>query len=82
MVTDNFMCVKDNVNSKRISESVIDLFIVRPHLKRNVSCCVMLTHESVRSDHTGILMEIADVETEVSETVEKQRSQDGLGKMR
>ena len=73
MVTDNFVCVNDtvNVNTRRNSESVINLFIVKPHLNSNVSRCVTLTHESVRSDHIGILMEIADGESEVSETVEK-----------
>ena len=65
------MCVNDGFQTRRNSESVIYLFTVKPHLNRNISRCITLTHESVCSDHIGILMEIVDAEGEDFNTTER-----------
>ena len=70
IVSENFVCVNDGFQTRRNSESVIDLFIVKPHLNRSISRCIILTHESVTSDHIGILMEIVDTDSEDFDTTE------------
>ena len=37
IVSENFVCVNDGFQTRRNSESVIDLFIVKPHLNRSIS---------------------------------------------
>ena len=71
LLEDNFICVNDCVNTRRNSESVIDLFIIKPHLNRNIMKCATLTHETVRSDHIAVLMDMADGTSDYSEAVER-----------
>lgn len=71
LLEDNFICVNECVNTRSNSESVIDLFIIKPHLNRNILKCVTLTHETVRSDHIAVLMDMADGTSENSEAVER-----------
>ena len=61
----------DCVNTRRNSERVIDLFIIKPHLNRNIVKCATLTHETVRSNHIAVLMDMIDVTSDYSEVVER-----------
>ena len=71
LVEDNFNCVNDCVNTRRNSESVIDLFIIKPHLYRNIVKCATLTLETVRSDHIAVLIDMPDETSDYSEFVER-----------
>lgn len=73
MCMENFICINDGVQTRRNSDCVIDLFIIKPHLNRKIKQCLTLTHETVRSDHIAVLMEIEGGESEDFEEVEKYR---------
>ena len=60
MLNSDFICVNDGAPTRRNVTSVIDLFLIKSQFHRNVSCCVTLTHECVRSDHIPILLELDD----------------------
>ena len=52
------LCINDGQPTRRLSDSVIDLFIVSPRVVPEVAVCETMTHESVRSDHIGVLLEV------------------------
>lgn len=54
----NLVCVNDNQPTRRLSDSIIDLFIVSPPVLRKTVQCQTLTHEHVRSDHISVLLEL------------------------
>ena len=62
IVSENLVSANDGFQTRRNSESVIDLFIVKPHLNRSISRCITQTHELVRSGHIGSLMDIVGSE--------------------
>ena len=64
-------CFSISFQTRRNSESVIYLFIVKPHLNRSISRCITLTHKSVCLYHIGILMEIVDAESDDFDTTDR-----------
>lgn len=52
------ICMNDGQATRRASDSVIDLFLISPKLSQEVEFCQTLTHENVRSDHIGVLLEL------------------------
>ena len=57
MVTEKFICLSDGMKTRRNSDSVTDLFVVKSHLNRIVRQCPTMIHEVVRLDHMAVLME-------------------------
>ncbi|XP_053372804.1 uncharacterized protein LOC128546371 [Mercenaria mercenaria] len=56
----SFMCINDGIPTRRNSDSVIDLILITPTLRRKIECCQTLDHENVRSDHIAVLVKIED----------------------
>ena len=52
------LCINDGQPTRRLSDSVIDLFIVSPRVVPEVAVCETMSHEAVRSDHIGVLLEV------------------------
>ena len=48
------LCINDGRPTRRQSDSVIDLFIVSPR----VAMCETMSHEVIRSDHIGVLLDV------------------------
>ena len=71
MLTENFICINDGSKTRRNSDSVIDLFLIKPHLNKFITKCQTLIQETVRSDHMGILMETVGGEEERAEVAEQ-----------
>ena len=71
MLNSDFICVNDGAPTRRNVTSVIDLFLIKPQFHRNVSFCVTLTHECVRSDHIPIMLELDDGIERMSEEEER-----------
>ena len=57
---ENLIIMNDMLPTYRNSHSVIDLFLVKSHMNRNIKYCQTLTHENVRSDHIGVIMDLDD----------------------
>ena len=52
------LCINDGQPTRCRSDSVIDSFIVSPHVVPEVAVCEALSHKAVRSDHIGVLLEV------------------------
>ena len=52
------LCMNEGLPTRRLSESVIDLFIVSPKLVSEIVRCDTLSKDRVRSDHVGVLLEV------------------------
>ncbi|MEW8546902.1 MAG: hypothetical protein AB2693_25590 [Candidatus Thiodiazotropha sp.] len=52
------LCVNDGLPTRRLSESVIDLFIVSPKVVPERVRCETLSQDRIRSDHIGVLLEV------------------------
>ena len=52
------LCINDGQPTRRLSDSVIDLFIVSPRVVPEVAVCETMSHEAVRSDHIGVMLEV------------------------
>ena len=52
------LCINDGQTTRRLSDSVIDLFIVSPLVVPEVAVCETMSHEAVRSDHIGVMLEV------------------------
>ena len=52
------LCMNDGLPTRRLSESVIDLFIVSPKLVSEIVRCETLSKDRVSSDHVGVLLEV------------------------
>ena len=50
------LCMNDGLPTGRLSESVIDLFIVSPKVVSEIVRCETLSQDRVRSDHIGVLL--------------------------
>ena len=60
----NLLCLNDYQPTYRHSNSVIDLFVIKPYLSAKVKLCQTLTHECVRSDHISVLLDFDDGQQE------------------
>ena len=60
----NLICLNDYQPTYRHSNSVIDLFVIKPHLSAKVKLCQTLTHECVRRDHISVLLDFDDGQQE------------------
>ena len=58
------ICLNDYQPTYRHSNSVIDLFVIKPHLSAKVKLCQTLTHECVRRDHISVLLDFDDGQQE------------------
>ena len=47
MLTENFICINDGLKTRRNSDSVIDLFLIKPHLNKFITKCQALIQETV-----------------------------------
>ena len=56
--TNNMVCVNDGQPTRRNSNSVIDLILMSSPFKKTLEICDTLTHENIKSDHIGILLQI------------------------
>ena len=52
------ICINDGKPTRRQSDSVIDLFIVSPRVVPEVAICETMSHEVIRSDHIGVLLQV------------------------
>ena len=52
------LCINDEQPTRRVSDSVIDLFIVNPRVVPEVAVCETMAHEAVRTDHIGVMLEV------------------------
>ena len=52
------ICINDGQPSRRQSDSVIDLLIVSRRVVPEVAMCETLSHEVIRSDHIGVLLDV------------------------
>lgn len=58
MFIENLISVNDRIKTCQNSDSVINLYLVKPHLKRNIIQCATLIEETVCSEHIAVLLEI------------------------
>ena len=50
------ICINDGKPTRQ-SDSIIDLFFVSPRVVPEVARCEIMSHEVIRSDHIGVLLE-------------------------
>ena len=67
----DLICMNDYQATYRRFNSVIDLFVIKPHLSAKVKFFQTLTHEFVRSDHISVLLDFDDGQQEVVNRYEK-----------
>ena len=61
----NLTCLNDYQPTYRHSNSVIDLFVIKPHFfSTTVQLYQTFTHEFVRSDHISVLLDLDDGQQE------------------
>ncbi|VDI75616.1 Hypothetical predicted protein [Mytilus galloprovincialis] len=62
-MTENYLiCVNDGQYTRRNSQSVIDLAIISENIYNEVKDCITLTHESVKSDHIAVYLDVKSEE--------------------
>ena len=52
------LCINDGQPTRRLSDSVIDRFIVSPRVVPEEVVCDTISHEAVRPDHIWVLLEV------------------------
>ena len=53
MHRNGLLCINDGQPTRRVSDSVIDLFVVSPRVIPEVVMCETMVCENIRSDHIG-----------------------------
>ena len=70
----DLICVNDFRPTYRNSQSEIDLFLINSNMHRKIKYCQTLTHENVRSDHIGVLMDFDVGVTEEAPSIQEKYS--------
>ena len=56
--TYNMVCVNDGQPTRKNSSSVIDSILMNASFKKSLESCDTLTHENIKLDHIGILLQL------------------------
>ena len=71
------VCINDGQPTQRVSDSVKALFIFSPRLVSAVAVCETMTHEAVRIDHIGVMLEVYPSSRQTNAIFEKNSSKQG-----
>ena len=71
MHSSGLLCINDGQPTRRTSDRVIDLFVVTPKVVPEVIACETLNHESIRSGHIGVLLEVHQKQERAQVTAKK-----------